>query len=104
MIREPLTVLAPCCTKPILELHINTSVHPSVRPSVRPSVTKFSQDWIISFFLILYMVIGDWRSQIFEKKFWQPEFGLNGPKSGPKQGVLPFFQVWFIIFPGNCIQ
>ena len=30
-----------------------------VRPSIRPSVTKFSQDWIISFFLMLYMMIAD---------------------------------------------
>ena len=28
-----------------------------VRLSVFPSVTKFSQGWIISFFLILYMMI-----------------------------------------------
>ena len=30
-----------------------------VRSSVLPSVTKFSQDWIIVFFLILYMIIAD---------------------------------------------
>ena len=29
------------------------------RLSVCPSVTKFSQDWIIVFFLILYMMIAD---------------------------------------------
>ena len=35
----------------------------------------------------------DLRSQVFEKKNWRPEFGPNGPKSGPKQGFLPFSQV-----------
>ena len=34
-----------------------TAVCPSVCLSFHPSVTKFSQDWIISFFLILYMMI-----------------------------------------------
>ena len=34
-----------------------TPVCPSVCLSFHPSVTKFSQDWIISFFLILYMMI-----------------------------------------------
>ena len=41
--------------------------------SVFPSVTKFSQDSIIIFFLILYimklaMISSVWLSQIFEKK------------------------------------
>ena len=35
------------------------SVRPSVGLSFSPSVTKISQDWIISFFLILYMMIDD---------------------------------------------
>ena len=47
-----------------LSPHNNSSMRPmkslsSVCPSVCPSVTKFSQDWIISFFLILYMMIAD---------------------------------------------
>ena len=29
---------------------VGLSVPPSVRPSVSPSATRFSQDWIISFF------------------------------------------------------
>ena len=39
-----------------------------------------------------------------KKKDWWPEFGANEPKSGPKQGFLPFSQVWFISFPCHCIQ
>ena len=31
-------------------------IRPSIRLSIRPSVTKFPQDWIISVFLILYMI------------------------------------------------
>ena len=43
--------------------------------SVFPSVTKFSQDSIIIFFLILYimklaMISSVWLSQIFEKKIF----------------------------------
>ena len=83
-----------------------------VCPSVRPSVTKFTQDWIISFFLILYMMIADhdvwwltepdfWKKK---QKNWQPEFGLNGSKSDSKLVFLRFLQVWFISFPWNCIQ
>ena len=74
----------------------------SVCPSVRMSVTTFSQDWIISFFLILYMMIAmissDWRSQIFGKKNWRPETGPNEPKSGPKLVFLPFSQVYSLVF------
>ena len=42
------------------------------RPSARPSVTKFSQDWIISFFYCtwwwLTIISSDWWSQILKKK------------------------------------
>ena len=31
-------------------------IRPSIRLSIHPSVTKFPQDWIISVFLILYMI------------------------------------------------
>ena len=55
----------------------------SVWPSVPLTVTKFYQNWIFSFFLILYMMIAghilaissDWWSQIFKKIFWRLEFG-----------------------------
>ena len=50
------------------------------------------------------MISSDWRSQIFEKKISRPEFRPNGPNSGPKLGFMPFYQVWFISFPWNCIQ
>ena len=36
------------------------------------------------------MISSDWRSQLFFKKIWRPEFGPDGPKSGPKLGFLPF--------------
>ena len=39
----------------------------------------------------------------FAKKNWGPKFGPNGAKLDPKLGFLPFSQVWFICFPGNCI-
>ena len=69
----------------------------SVRPPLRMS--KFSQDWIISFswyftWWYLTMISSDWRSQIFEKKFWRPEFQSSAPKSGPKSFFLPFSWVW----------
>ena len=56
---------------------------PSVPLSVCPSVTKFSQDWINSFFLYctwwqLTMISSDWRNQIFKNKFWRPELGPTG--------------------------
>ena len=50
------------------------------------------------------MVSSDWPSHIFEKKNWLPEFGPNGPKSGPKLDFLPISQVWFISFPWDLIQ
>ena len=60
--------------------------------SICLSVTKFSQDWMISFFLILYMMISDhWRTQIFERKIWLPKFGWNGPKLGHKLGFFSIF-------------
>ena len=32
------------------------------------------------------------------------KFGPNGLKLGPKLGSLPFSEVWFVSFPGNCIR
>ena len=65
---------------------------------IRLSVTKFSQDWIISFFWYctwswLTMMSGDWRSQIFGEIG-----GPNGQKLVPKLDFLPFSQIWFISF------
>ena len=54
--------------------------------SVCPSVTKFSQDWII----ISFSYYTD-EARFFWGGGWQPEFGPNGPKSGPS-------------FPWNCIR
>ena len=42
------------------------------------------------------------RSKV-HKKLWEPKFGPSGPKSGPNLDFLPFSQVCFISFPGNCI-
>ena len=33
----------------------------------------------------------DWGRQIFEEKFWWPEFGPYGPKSGSKLGFFCHF-------------
>ena len=64
--------------------------------SIQLFVTKFSQDWITSFFWYftwwwLTMISSDWRNHIPppppQKKRW-PKFGPNGPKSGQK---LVFF-------------
>ena len=53
---------------------------PSVTPPVlRLSITKFSQDWIISFFLVLYMTIAGhdiWR--LTKPNFWK-EKKIGGP-------------------------
>ena len=46
--------------------------------SVRPPVTKFSQDWIISFFLIFCMIIEYFLKN--KKKSCRPEFGPIRPK------------------------
>ena len=86
---------------------VTLAVCPSVRPSFRPSVSKFSQDWIISFiwycaWWYLTIVSSDWRSQIFEKKFFcDPNLG-----PGPKWDFSSFSWVWIriISFPWNWIQ
>ena len=70
----------------------------SLCPSVCLSVTKFSKDWVISFFLIFYMIANhdtvssDWQP-IFEKKKkkkknWCPKFGPNARKSGKIFSIL----------------
>ena len=71
-------------------------VHWSIHWSICRSVTKFSEDWIISFFwyctwLSLTMISSDWRSQISEEKFYHPKFVLE-------TRFLPFSQVWCIRF------
>ena len=38
------------------------------------------------------------------KKNLGPKFGPNESKSVPKLGFSPFFQVWYISFPFNCIE
>ena len=40
----------------------------------------------------------------FINNFLEPKFGPKGPKSNSKLGFLPFFQVWFFILPGTCMQ
>ena len=67
--------------------------------SVCLSVTKFSQDWILSFFLTLYTMIAEHDEARFLKKIWRPQFGSSELKLGLKLGFLSFSQVWFISFP-----
>ena len=63
-------------------------VRPSVLPYFRPSVRKFSWDWLISFFWNSARCLGHmsccaWQGWIFFlKKFFCPENGENGPKTG----------------------
>ena len=57
-----------------------TLVRLSVCPSVCPS---------LSFLKIGYLVTDEARFLKKKKKNWRPEFGPNGPKSGPKLGFLP---------------
>ena len=81
----------------------------SVRQSVHPSVTKSCQDLITSFFLILYMMITVqdiyWLTKPdFWKKFDGPNLAQMGQNQVRNCSLLPFFQVWFISFPWNCIQ
>ena len=78
---------------------------------VCPSGTKFSRDWIISFFWYFtcwHVDIWSWylvtNKARFLKKKRRGEFGFNGPKSGPKRDFSPFAWVWIICFPWNCIQ
>ena len=76
-----------------------------VRLPVRPSVTKFSQDWIISFFWYctwwsLTMIPSDWRSQIFKKKKKKMavRIWVKWAKIGPETRFVAISQVWFISF------
>ena len=87
----------------LVRLYIRSSVY----PSVRPSVTKFSQDWIISFFWYAHYDSWPWylvTDKARLKKKWRPQFGPNRLNSAPKLGFLPLAQVWFISFPWYCIQ
>ena len=80
----------------------------SVCPSVRMSVTTFSQDWIISFFLILYMMIAmissDWRSQIFEKKKLAARNWAKWAKIRPETSFFAIFSSLLISFSSNYVQ
>ena len=44
------------------------------------------------------MISSDWRSQIFLKKLWRPEFELNRSKSGPKLGFCHFLKFCSLVF------
>ena len=37
------------------------------------------------------MIFIDSRREIFEKQFWRPKFGSNGPKLGPKLDIFCHF-------------
>ena len=82
------------------------SVHLSVRPSL-----NFVKIGLLVFAGILhgdswswYLMTDKARFLKKKKKKWQPEFGPNGNKSGPKWASLPFSWVLIIIFPWNCIR
>ena len=76
----------------LVRLYIRSSVY----PSVRPSVTKFSQDWIISFFWhctwrYRTMISIYWRSQILEKKIGGANLGQMGQNQAPETKFFPHF-------------
>ena len=94
---------------PSLHLSILPVVCPSVHLSVRPSITNFSQDWIITFSDIVHDDSWPWYLVVDKARFLKRKTGQNWAKrakSGPKLVwfFLSFSQVWFIIFPWNCIQ
>ena len=60
--------------------------------SVHLSITKFSQDWIISFFLILHI------KMIMTFSGWQ----IGGPNLG-QMGQNQESKVWLISFSWNCM-
>ena len=88
-------------------IHDRFLVYLSACLSVCPSVTKFSKDWIITFFYILH---GPWHlvtggAKFLGKKTLQSKFGPNRQKSDPKLVFfLPFSQVWSLSFSWSCIQ
>ena len=60
-------------------------VRRSVRLSARPSITKLSQDWIISFFLILHMMIADPdKARFFVKKNLATQIWTKRATIGPE--------------------
>ena len=78
-----------------------------VRPSVCPSLSFLKVGSLVCSDIVhddswpWYLVTDEARF-LKKKQLCQPEFGPNGPKSGPKL-FLPFSRVWFISFPWNCI-
>ena len=78
-------------------LWVCPSVCSSVYPSVCPSLSFFKIGSLV-FSGIVHDDSWPWhlvtdRARILtkKKKYWQPEFGLNGPKLGPKLGVFFYF-------------
>ena len=57
----------------------------------------------IAYIDVLQKCLTSNRGKTLKKNLARGRFGLNGPKSGPKLGLLSFSQVWFISFSGNCI-
>ena len=89
---------------PSVGLFICLSFCPSVRLllSFLKIASLFFSDIVYDDTWPWYLVTN--KSRFLGNKFWRPEFGLNGPKSGPKLDFFSFSQVWFISFPLNCIQ
>ena len=76
-----------------------TPVCPSVCLSFHPSVTKFSQDWIISFFLILYMMITyHGFSWLAKPDFWKKKKKNGSQNLGPKWVFCNFIEFGSYIF------
>ena len=82
----------------------------SVLPSVLPSVPKFSQNWLISFFLKLRMVLGA-HMQLLGT---EPDFLEKIPikqrcpkmvKKRPKNRVFGVFKkIMSLVLPGICVK
>ena len=81
------------------------SVCPSICPSANPSL-RFVKIVSLVFSDIVYHDSWSWYLEVrfLKKKYWQPKFGPNGPKSGLNLGFLPFSQFRFICFPWIYIQ
>ena len=89
-------------------LKLFSSVCLSVLVSVRPSLNVFKIGSLV-FSDIVHDDSWSWfvvteEDRFFKKKNWRPKFGPNGSKLGPKWGISPFYWVWVLCFPWNCIQ